>query len=54
VGLLGLALLAGALVIDVVVDAYQRARDRGLDNREAERSRARLMHELRRRPRDGG
>jgi hypothetical protein len=53
VAVLGLVLLAGALVADVLVDVYQRARDRGLADIEAERSHARLMHELGRLPRDG-
>lgn len=51
---LGLVLLAGAVLIDVAAEHWRRARERGLADREAERSHARLLHELRRLPRDGG
>jgi hypothetical protein len=48
-----LVLLAGAVLVDVVHELWRAGRERGLADREARHSHARLMHELRGHPRDG-
>ena len=45
---LGLVLLAGAVLLDVVHEHWREQRARGLADREAERSHRALLRELRR------